>query len=162
MDLAWTQSLNGPPGKIGYVACNKLHPHDRVQTSHLPAASCKLLAASISQLSLLPFAKYQTVRLKVKPSPTKHPHNPWTGILHTKLEWFESWVPLSFALMPKSLVQDLCLLKVKNSIKKPNGWNHHVEDKREECQRKAKRCATCKNQRRERASPSHGRKLSHP
>ncbi len=42
----------------------------------------------------------------------------------------------------------------KNTIKKL-GQNHHTKDKRE-CQRKAKRYAACRNQRRERASPSHG------
>jgi len=37
--------------------------------------------------------------------------------------------------------------KAKNPIK-AHGWNHHTEDKREG-QRKAKRCAAIKNQRRE-------------
>jgi len=48
----------------------------------------------------------------------------------------------------------------KNLIK-VNGQNHHMGDKREG-QRKAKRCTTCKNQRRERTSPSYGRMLFHP
>jgi hypothetical protein len=50
----------------------------------------------------------------------------------------------------------------KNPIK-ADGWNHHMEDKREG-QRKAKTCAARKNQRRERPSPSCGcgRKLSPP
>jgi hypothetical protein len=43
----------------------------------------------------------------------------------------------------------------KEIDKKTNGGNHHTNDKREG-HRKAKRCAACKNQRRERASPSHG------
>ncbi len=47
-------------------------------------------------------------------------------------------------------------LRVYKEIdKKTNGGNHHTNDKREG-HRKAKRCAACKNQRRERASPSHG------
>lgn len=47
MDLTWTQSLNQTSGNLGYVACNKLHPHNRVQKSHLPAAESRLLVASI-------------------------------------------------------------------------------------------------------------------
>jgi len=46
--------------------------------------------------------------------------------------------------------------RTKNPIK-TNGWNHHMEDIREG-QKKAKK--TRMNQRRERASPSRGRKLS--
>jgi hypothetical protein len=46
----------------------------------------------------------------------------------------------------------------KNPIK-TNSWNHHMEDKREG-QRNTKK--TCKNQRREKASPSRVKKLSHP
>ncbi len=51
----------------------------------------------------------------------------------------------------------------KNSIK-IDGQNHHMEDKKEKRERegKVKRCATHKNQRKERASPSQDRKLSHP
>jgi hypothetical protein len=48
----------------------------------------------------------------------------------------------------------------KNPIK-INGWNHHMKDKREG-QRKANKHTTHINQKRERASPSRGRKLSHP
>jgi hypothetical protein len=48
--------------------------------------------------------------------------------------------------------------RTKNPLK-TNGWNHHMEDKKEG-QRKVEK--TCKNQRRERASPFHGKKLSHP
>jgi len=48
----------------------------------------------------------------------------------------------------------------KNQIK-INGLNHHIEDKREG-QRKAKRHVACRNQRREKASSSCDRKLSHP
>jgi len=48
----------------------------------------------------------------------------------------------------------------KAPIKIDDG-NHHTKDKRED-QKKAKRHAACSNQRRERASPSCGRKLSHP
>jgi hypothetical protein len=44
---------------------------------------------------------------------------------------------------------------------KTNGQNHHTEN-RKEGQRRAKRHATHKNQRRERFSPSCGKKLSHP
>jgi hypothetical protein len=43
---------------------------------------------------------------------------------------------------------------LKNRQKNPrkaDGWNHHMEDKREG-QRKAKRRAACKNQRRESAT----------
>ncbi len=53
----------------------------------------------------------------------------------------------------------------KNSIK-IDRQNHHMEDKKEkgerEGQRKVKRCATQKNQRKERSSPSPNKKLSHP
>jgi hypothetical protein len=48
----------------------------------------------------------------------------------------------------------------KNLIK-INGQNHHVEDKKEG-QRKAKKCTTHINQRKERTSPYHGKKLSPP
>jgi hypothetical protein len=41
--------------------------------------------------------------------------------------------------------------------KKPNGRNHHMDDKKEGQKNKANR-----NQRRERASPFYGRELSHP
>jgi hypothetical protein len=48
----------------------------------------------------------------------------------------------------------------KNPIK-IDGQNHHTKDKKEG-QRKVKRHTTRKNQRRERAKPFCGRKLSHP
>jgi hypothetical protein len=48
----------------------------------------------------------------------------------------------------------------KNPIR-INSDNHHTEDKKEG-QRKAKRNTTHKNQRRERASPSCGKKLFNP
>jgi hypothetical protein len=54
----------------------------------------------------------------------------------------------------------LFLKKFKNPIK-IYGRNHHVEDKREG-QKEVKRHAARMNQRRERASPSCDRKLSHP
>jgi len=54
-----------------------------------------------------------------------------------------------------------CFEESKKFKEKTDGQNHHMEDKREG-QRKAKRHTTCRNQRRERASPSRGRKLSHP
>jgi len=44
---------------------------------------------------------------------------------------------------------------------KTNGWNNHTQNKREG-QRKAKRCTAHRNQRRWRASPFFGRKVSHP
>jgi hypothetical protein len=46
----------------------------------------------------------------------------------------------------------------KNPIK-IDGQNHHTKDKRED-QRKAKRHTTHKNQRREKASPFRGRKIT--
>jgi hypothetical protein len=49
---------------------------------------------------------------------------------------------------------------IKNSIK-TNGLNDHTEDKKEG-QRKANRCTTQRNQRRERASPSYDKMLFHP
>jgi hypothetical protein len=55
-------------------------------------------------------------------------------------------------------------IKFKEFTKSPikiDGWNHHTKD-RKEGQRKANKCTTRRNQRRERASPSYGRKLSHP
>jgi len=54
----------------------------------------------------------------------------------------------------------LLILKLKNPIK-TNGGNHHIEDQREG-QKEVKRCIAQRNQRRERASSSHGRKLFHP
>jgi hypothetical protein len=50
--------------------------------------------------------------------------------------------------------------RTKNPIK-ISGQNHHGKDKKEG-QRKAKIRTTKRNQRREKVSPSHGRKLSHP
>jgi len=42
-----------------------------------------------------------------------------------------------------------------------DGWNHYTGDKREG-HKLAKICMTYRNQRRERPSPSRGRKLFHP
>jgi len=55
----------------------------------------------------------------------------------------------------------LCCEYLKKNPLKIDGQNRHMEDKKEG-QRKAIRCIAHWNQRRKRASPSHGRKLSHP
>jgi len=51
--------------------------------------------------------------------------------------------------------------KWTKKFKKIDDWNHHTEDKREG-QTKANGRVAHKNQKKERGSPSHGRKLSHP
>jgi len=58
---------------------------------------------------------------------------------------------------PKNLIKNRWL----EPSQETDGWNHHMKDEREG-RRQAQRHAAYKNQRRERASPFHGRKLSHP
>jgi hypothetical protein len=55
----------------------------------------------------------------------------------------------------------LLLLQAKNPIKKLM-VKTITQKTKVKGQRKLKRCATHKNQRRERDNPFHGRKLSHP
>ncbi len=62
------------------------------------------------------------------------------------------------------LITTNLIIKFKEFTKNPiktNGWNHHIKDKKEG-QRKANKCTTRRNQRREKVSPSYGKKLSHP
>ncbi len=52
--------------------------------------------------------------------------------------------------------------KVETKIPiKIDGWNHHLEDKRED-KKKFKKCTTNKNQRKERANASRGKILFTP